>query len=390
MGVLDRLGVRKVINACGTLTVLGSNRVSSRILDAMREAAGSFIDMNELLIKSGEYIARMLNVPGALVTSGAGAGLVLAIAAAITGGDVEKMSKLPFTDGMKNEVIVQYPHTVGNPYTYFINIPGGRIRIVGSPNGVNEDDISGAINENTAAILHFQYEPERGEVPLSRVIDIAHEHNVPVIVDAAAELPPLVNLTRFIRMGADLVVFSGGKDIGAPGDTGLILANNLRLLDACRLMSPFSYINVHGQTRVFIGRVMKVSKEDVVALVAALEEYTSVNHEERLSLMNKMADEVISELTSSFPNLKIEKRINHEGERIRPVTVPKVEIKLPKNITELYIKLLKEGDPPIYACECDGNLCINMHTLSQEEVNIVVNRLKEVINKYPPNSLGFT
>ncbi|WP_291766957.1 aminotransferase class V-fold PLP-dependent enzyme [Caldivirga sp. UBA161] len=385
MGVLDRLGVRKVINACGTLTMLGSNRVSLRVVEAMREVAGSFVDMNELLIKSGEYIAKLLNVPGALVTNGAGAGLVLAIAAAITGGDVDKMSRLPFTDGLRNEVIVQYPHTVGNPYTYFINIPGGKVRIVGSPSGVSDDDVRSAINENTAAILHFQYEPEEGEVPLSRVIDIAHERNIPVIVDAAAELPPLINLTRFIKMGADLVVFSGGKDIGAPGDTGLILANNLKLLEACRLMSPFSYINVNGRTRVFIGRVMKISKEDIVALVAALEEYISVNHEERLSLMNKMADEVISELTSLFPSLRVGKRINHEGERIRPVTVPKVEIKLPKSYTELYIKLLREGDPPVYACECDGNLCINMHTLSQEEVNIVVNKLKEVISRYPPN-----
>ncbi|ABW01971.1 aminotransferase class V-fold PLP-dependent enzyme [Caldivirga maquilingensis] len=384
MGVLDKLGVRKVINACGTLTVLGSNRVSSRVLEAMREVADSFIDMNELLVKSGEYIAKLLNVPGALVTSGAGAGLVLAVAAAITEGDVDKMSRLPFTDGLRNEIIIQYPHTVGNPYVYLINIPGGRVRIVGSPSGVNENDIKNALNKNTAAVLHFQYEPQEGEVPLSKVIDIAHEFNTPVIVDAAAELPPLLNLTRFIKMGADLVVFSGGKDIGAPGDTGLILANNLRLLEACRLMSPFSYINVNGQSRVFIGRVMKISKEDIVALVAALEEYVKVNHEERLSVMNKMADEVISELTAVLPGIRIEKRLNHPGERIRPVTVPKVEIKLPRRYTELYIKLLREGDPPIYACECEGNLCINMHTLSQDEVPIVINRLKEVISRYPP------
>jgi Selenocysteine synthase [seryl-tRNASer selenium transferase] len=123
MGILERLGVRRIVNACGTLTVLGGNRVSPSVIEAMREVAESFVDMNELLIKSGEYVARLLNVPGALITSGAGAGLVLAVASAITGGDVEKMSRLPFTEGMRNEVVVQYPHTVGNPYVYFINIP---------------------------------------------------------------------------------------------------------------------------------------------------------------------------------------------------------------------------------------------------------------------------
>ncbi|WP_291999894.1 DegT/DnrJ/EryC1/StrS family aminotransferase [Caldivirga sp.] len=385
MGILDRLGVRKVINACGTLTVLGSNRVDSEILGAMKEVADSFVDMNELLVKSGDYIARLLNVPGALITSGAGSGLVLAIAAAITEGDINKMSRLPFTDGLRNEVVVQYPHTVGNPYVYFINIPGGKLRITGSPRGVSESDIRGALNDKTAAILHFQYEPQEGEVTLSKVIEIAREFNIPVIVDAAAELPPLINLTRFIRMGADLVVFSGGKDIGAPGDTGLILANNLKLLNACRLMSPFSYISVNGQTRVFIGRVMKISKEDIAAFIAALERYISINHEERLSLMNKMADEILSELTAAFPSLKIEKRVNHPGERIRPVTVPKVEVKLPENYTKLYIRLLKEGNPPIYACECDGNLCINTHTLREDEVKIVIKRLKEVISMNPPS-----
>ena len=385
MGILDRLGVRKVINACGTLTVLGSNRVDSEILGAMKEVADSFVDMNELLVKSGDYIARLLNVPGALITSGAGSGLVLAIAAAITEGDINKMSRLPFTDGLRNEVVVQYPHTVGNPYVYFINIPGGKLRITGSPRGVSESDIRGALNDKTAAILHFQYEPQEGEVTLSKVIEIAREFNIPVIVDAAAELPPLINLTRFIRMGADLVVFSGGKDIGAPGDTGLILANNLKLLNACRLMSPFSYISVNGQTRVFIGRVMKISKEDIAAFIAALERYISINHEERLSLMNKMADEILSELTAAFPSLKIEKRVNHPGERVRPVTVPKVEVKLPENYTKLYIRLLKEGNPPIYACECDGNLCINTHTLREDEVKIVIKRLKEVISMNPPS-----
>jgi selA-related pyridoxal phosphate-dependent enzyme, putative len=290
MGILERLGVRRVINACGTLTVLGGNRVSPSVIEAMREVAESFVDMNELLIKSGEYVARLLNVPGALITSGAGAGLVLAVASAITGGDVEKMSRLPFTEGMRNEVVVQYPHTVGNPYVYFINIPGGKLKVVGSPGRVTEDDIKNAMSEKVAAVVHFQYEPQEGELPLSRVIEIAHDHGVPVIVDAAAELPPVTNLTRFIKMGADLVVFSGGKDIGAPNDTGLILVNNLKLLEACRLLGPFSYINVNGQVRVFIGRAMKISKEDIVAFVAALENYVKVNHEERLRVMNELAD----------------------------------------------------------------------------------------------------
>lgn len=384
MGILERLGVKRVINACGTLTVLGGNRVNPLAMEAMREVADSFVDMNELITKSGEYVAKLLNVPGALITSGAGSGLVLAVAAAITEGDLEKMAMLPFTEGMRNEVIVQYPHTVGNPYTYFINIPGGKLRVIGSQGGVTVRDLEAAIGPRTAAVVHFQYEPQEGELPLGEVIKVAHDHGVPVIVDAAAELPPLSNLTRFIRMGADLVVFSGGKDIGAPNDTGLILANNLKLLEACRLMGPFSYVNVKGVVRVFIGRAMKISKEDIVALVAALEDYLRVNHDERLRFMNDLADYIINELRASFPSLRVRKRVNAPNERVRPVVVPKVEVELPRGYTDLYIKLLREGEPPIYACECGGNLCINTQTLSRGEAEVIIERLRDIIKDHPP------
>ena len=384
MVILEKLGIKPIINGCGTLTRLGGNRVDPSIIDAMKEVANHFIDMNEFLVKSGEYVARLLNVPGALIVNGAGAGIVLAIAATITEGDIQKMIKLPFTEGFKNEIIIQHPHTINNPYVYFAMIPGGKLRIVGSLTKVTKEDIVNAINDKTAAILHFYFEPQEGEVPLSDVIGIAHKYGVPVIVDAAAELPPVENLTRFIRMGADLVIFSGGKDIGAPNDTGLILANNLKLLEACRLMTYVSYVEVNNQTHVFIGRTMKMSKEDIIAFIVALERYLTMDHNQRLLTMHRNADLIIDELKKSFPQLKIRKRVNNPNERIRPVIIPKVEIELPEELTKSLIKSLREGDPPIYLCECDGHLCINVHTLTDEEVIVVIEKLKELLAKYLP------
>src|SRR5579872_738336 len=229
--VIKELGIKPVINCAGTLTVLGGNTVDPEIIDAMKEAAGSFFDMPELHRKAGEYIAGLLGVEDAFIVNGAEAGIVLSLAACMTRGDISNMVKLPGTGGMKDEVLVQSLHR--NMYDYPLGFTGAKIVEVGSESGTNGEDFEKAITNQTVATVYFVYDPKKGVLPLPEVSRICHERNIPVIADAAAELPPKENLTWFLKQGADLVVFSGGKDIGAPNDTGLIVGRK-DLVSACR------------------------------------------------------------------------------------------------------------------------------------------------------------
>lgn len=373
--MLEKLGIKRIINASGTLTVLGGNRLAPGAIEAMREVYGRFVDMEVLSENAGRYIADLVGAADAYITGGASSGLVLSISAAMTGGDIEKMAMLPFTDGLRNRVIVQQSHTVGNPYYHIIDIPGARLNIVGGKGNIHPSDIRDAIDEETAAIVHFLYEPQDGEVPLSKVIDIAHEKNIPVIVDAAAELPPSDNLKKIVQSGADIVIFSGGKDIGAPSDTGVIMGSKRGMIQDCRKLGPLSYLYSKGERRTFIGRPMKVSKEDIMAFTAAFEAYLATNHNERLSFMDRMSDRILKGMQEEYPNLKMEKSTLESNQRIRPVTVPKIRIALQAGMADACTDILKRSEPAVYVYSIDDDLYINTQCLLEEEVDPLIQAL---------------
>jgi len=377
--MLEKLGIHEIINASGTLTVLGGNRLVPEALEAIIEVSDKFIDMEKLSINAGKYIAELVNASDAFITSGAAAGIVIAISAVMTKGDQSKMSMLPSTEGIKNKIIVQYPHTINNPYLHLVDIPGAKIKIVGGQSGVKKEDIQEAIDDDVAGILHFFYEPQDNELPLEEVLAIAHEHKIPLILDAAAELPPATNLKKFIGFGCDVVIFSGGKDIGAPSDTGVILANDKIIIDNCRKIGPWSYLKVDDSERVFIGRALKVSKEDLVAFVAAFEKYLKTDHKARLARMNSMADMIITSLKSNFPKLDVEKITFKPGERVRPVNIPKVAILLPGEMASKCMEDLKSGNPEIYTYVKEDRLYINTQCLLDSEVETVISRILSIL-----------
>ena len=381
--MLNKIGVKKIINAMGTMTLLGGNRIVPEALDAMNEVANVFVDMEELSRKAGAYISKLVGSTDAYITNGAAAGLNLAISAAMTEGDLHKMTRLPSTEGMKNRVVLQQPHTIGNSYYHLLEISGARLVIVGSNYHIDTADLENAINRNVAAIVHFLYEPQEPEIPLDEVIKIAHRNNIPVIVDAAAELPPSNNLKLLISKGVDAVVFSGGKDIGAPSDTGVILGCNYELIQNCRKLGPLSYLEVNGERRTFIGRVLKVSKEDIVAFTASFERYLNIDHNKRLEEMNSIANLIIKFLKENFPEMVIKKSVNRVGERIRPVIVPKVEITLPDGLAERCCKLLKYSDPAVYTNFDSNHLIISTHTILDEELDSLLSALVKVLREVP-------
>jgi len=376
-GILDELGVHRIINACGTLTVLGGTTLDEEILGAIREAGKVFLDVPELHVKAGNYIARLLGAEDAYVTSGGAAGIALSVAACMTRGDTTKMVRLPMTEQMSNEVVVQRLHR--NMYDRNIEVVGGKIVEVGNERGTSASELEQALTERTAAVTYFVFDPQEGVLPLERVLDISHGHNIPVIVDAAAELPPASNLVRFIRMGADLVVFSGGKDLGAPNDTGLILGRK-NLIQVCRRLGPHSYETTDDETRVHIGRPMKVSKEDIVAVAVAVKRYLATDHDRRMKEWESKADRMADQL--SGPGVRARKVFPSVGHP-RPVSIPRVEVEVSSGVVtgEWLVENLRKMSPPIYSYSINGKLYLNPQCLKEGEEEIVVSSLKFLLSQ---------
>jgi L-seryl-tRNA(Ser) seleniumtransferase len=295
------LGVRTFINAAGTYTRLGGSRMPPAVVEAMSAAAHHFVDIDELQAAVGARIAELTRNEAAYVTCGAAAGLLLATAACIIAPDPARARQLPDTRGLKRRLVVQRAHR--NPYDVAVRTLDVDLAEVGYPNAIVPAvaaDLEAAIDCQTAAVLHALagWTPPGG-LDLAEVIRIAHARGVPVIVDAAAQLPPKANLWQLTGMGADLVLFSGGKDLRGPQSSGLILGRR-DLVDLCAVIGAPH----HG-----IGRPLKVGKEEMLGLLAAVELYLEREEQARLARDEALVARLVTELagpdlevTRSFPN----------------------------------------------------------------------------------------
>jgi L-seryl-tRNA(Ser) seleniumtransferase len=265
---LDRLDVKTYINARNWSTEFGGTYLEPEVLEVMNEVSQTFVSMQELLDKASQRVAELCKVDAAYITASAAAGIVLCTAACIARTEPTKWKKLPFSEDPpingRNGIIIQTTQLV---YNAQFSTAGGRIIPVGGPGGCKPSDIEETITEKTAGIAagyHYNIVP-RGWVPYKMIIEIARKYDLPSFCDAAGAFPPYENLHKLNDWGFDLVVFSGGKGIRGPQNTGLILGKGERskkLIEAIRDHSSPS----HG-----IGRSFKVSKECVAGIVAALE-----------------------------------------------------------------------------------------------------------------------
>lgn len=260
------LGIRPVINAYATVTKYGGSLMPPEVVSAMTAAASSFVDLAQLQKRVGERIARLTRNDAAYVTSGAAAGIELAAAAAVIVKHPEALKRFPEIADFKDEAIIFRGQR--NPYDYSIQAVGMTyVEVAGSP-----AELRAAINERSAAVFWFpRGEADADDISLAQVIAIADEQDIPVIVDAAAQLPPAENLWRFTEMGAAIALFSGGKDLRGPQSSGLMLGRR-DLIDSIR---PISNPN-HG-----LGRPFKVGKEELMGALAAVERYLQLDHAAR-------------------------------------------------------------------------------------------------------------
>ena len=274
MGVYERLGMRRVINADATLTRLGGSLMPSEVLDAMREAAGSFVDMYELQQVVGKRLAELTRNEAAYVSTGAASGLVLATLAAMTKGDLPTIADLIETgEAPKNEVIIHRAHRI--PYDPAIRLAGARIVEVGNRLQTFPWELEAAIGPRTAMVFYSAgVHLASGALPLAETVEIAHAQGIPVVVDAAAQLPPTENLWRFTReFGADLAVFSGGKDFRGPQASGLLVGTEAMI----------AAVAVNGSPHQRLARPMKVGKEEMIGLLVAVERYIDEDWQDRAS-----------------------------------------------------------------------------------------------------------
>lgn len=394
-GILGELGLSPAINASGPLTRRGGHRLAPAVLDAMAEVGRVHVSVDELQAAAGQRVAEVTGAEAGYVTSGAAAGLLLATAACIARGDVAAMDQLPHLRGPRSEVLVQRLHR--NAYDRVITDAGGQIVEVGYVPGVpgggpTRWQLESAITNSTAAIA-WPVQRAVGALTLPEVVQIAHRRNIPVIVDAAASLPPVANLQRFINEGADLVTFSGGKAIGGPQASG-ILCGRLDLIQSVALQhqdfpgtSPESWVGLESLLgridtlpSLGIGRPMKVGKETIAGLVAALDRFLSLDEAAELA-RQRCALQAIAEELPQQTGWAYELR-DSSFERWSPILQILWEgSDAPTHASELISRLQKKT-PRIFVVEkyvSDGAIGIDASTLSEEDVPIVATRLRTLL-----------
>jgi len=372
MSIYDELGVKRVINAWGTITAIGGSIMPREVVEAWVEASKSHVNMDELHKRAGEIIAEITGAEAGLVTSGAAAAMVLMAAACIAGNDREKMERLPHSEGMANEMII--PRHMSGGYSQAFLSGGARFVLVGDEKGnFTVQQIEDAITDKTVAIAYVFYTTRSNLKTLREIIAVGKKHGIPVIVDAAAELPPIENLTRIIAWGADLVAFSGGKDIMGPQNTG-ILCGRKDLIE-----SAFAQSCPHHA----VGRPMKVSKEALVASVTALRRYASLDQAALVQKREKLVKYWIEAL-ADIPHIRVERVVaDPEKDEYYAQGWPRARVTVEEETLGLTAKeaaqAIKEGNPAIYVGMGKGAIVLNPHCIQEGEEVIVAERLRDIL-----------
>lgn len=343
------------------------------VVEAMAQAAQSFVDVDDLNARAGETIARLTGAEAGLVTAGSAAGMLLEAAACMAGTDPAKVNRLPDTKGMKNEIIIHRAHRV--TYDRSFRGAGATLVEIGNTHSTHEWELEDAITDNTAAVAYVFGPPPGGALPLPRVVEIAHSRDVPVIVDAAAMLPPPENLTRYLNMGADMVSFSGGKGILGPQSTG-VLCGRSDLIEAAV---------ANGAPNQGVGRVAKVCKEEIAGLVTALEIFVDTDHDAKYAHWETVSEDLAAKI-DSIPGLTskyipaIPELDAFESATARVFIFRDQEYSGP-NESEIESQL-KDGAHPIYVFGADhsNGIALSPVCLVDGDDDIIVQRLREIMS----------
>ena len=368
--IYQRLGISEIINAAGSITRLGGTRTRPETLELMAQAARVMVNIDDLNRTAGREVARLTGAEAGFVCSGAAGGLLLQAAACIAGNDPVKMRQLPNTDGLKDEIVIHTMHRF--PYDQAYRAAGAKMVEFGDYLYAHPWQLEGAINERTAAIAYLCAPFSSNKVmPLERVCEIARAHDVPVIVDAASMLPPRENLYRYLRAGADMVVYSGGKGVRGPQGSGILVGRADLIESAALQASPAQ----------FLGRGMKVAKEEVIGLVASLAAFVEEDEEAEMTAYRALAQRAVDALVE-IPGLEV--TLEHDKFNY---LIPHAVIRFTDDwrgpSRDDVAAAMEQGDPQVYLHQLGGphQLGVDPLNLTEEDTEIVIRRLREELTR---------
>lgn len=368
--VYKKLGVQTFINAYGTLTTLGGTLMEPEVKRAMEEASQHFVAIHDLQKRVGVRLAELTGAESGFVTAGASCSICLAISAVTVGGDVAKIKRLPDLAGAKNEIVMQKAHTgAGNPYEQNWRMIGTKVIAAETA-----DEIRAAIGPRTAALgMVLSHNSEGHKLELGEMIAIAHKAGLPLILDAAAEIPPASNLKKFVKMGVDLVAFSGGKNLRGPQCSGLLLGRK-DLVEAAYVGSA---PNNH------FARIAKVGKEEIVGLLTAVELALKRDEEGERRTQEAMLKRVAAGV-ADVPTVKTEFITNLDYSHSPRLSIQWDEKRLGRTAAEVNDRL-KAGEPSIVAADMTRfrpswpGLGIFAACLKPGEEKIVAERVRAIL-----------
>ena len=373
--VYRRLGVRPVIHGAGTTTRYGGSLMRPETIEAMREASQALVNLDELNEAAGAAIARMLGAEAALVTAGSASGLVLQAAACIAGDDPAKIARLPDTTGMRREFVIQRAHRFSYDQSY--RIPGGVLVEIGLGRRTAPHELESAITAATAGVIHLvsPFTSPPGVLSFDEVCRIAHARGVPVLVDAASMVPPRDNLFRYLRGGADLIIYSGGKGIRGPQSTG-ILAGRRDLIRAAAL---------NASPNQAIGRASKTSREEIVGLVTALELFLAEDEAGEMARYREVCASIADALRD-VPGIRAV--VEHDAvNRVIPHAVVYFEPGWAGPSGRTVQVALAQGDPHVYVQQgphqggYGDEIAVDPINLQPGDEKIVATRLREELTR---------
>jgi L-seryl-tRNA(Ser) seleniumtransferase len=364
VSVYAKLGLPTVINADATLTRLGGSLMPPEVVAAMQEAARHFVDINDLQRAVGQRLAELTNNEAAYVTSGAAGALYLATLAC--GLTLDPADGLTILGRARHEVVIHRSQRIA--YVPSIELAGATIVEIGDESGATAAQLDAALGATTLAVFYFAgHHLGQGALPLAEVIRLAHDHDVPVVVDGAAQLPPPESLWRFTRdLGADLALFSGGKGLRGPQSSGLLVGRR-DLIEVAR---------AHGAPNPHRGRALKVGKEELLGLLAAVERYLALDQAELSERYESMVQTVLAAVAEVSG---VSGSRDWPSEAGQPI--PRARISVGSGAREIQRALWEQNPRIAVAVDGDEALLVNPETLNPGEEIIVAECLVDALEK---------
>ena len=356
------LGLRTFVNAAGTYTYMTGSLMPKEVIEAISYGANEYVNLDDLQDKVGERIAELLDCEYATVSSGCFGAMSIGMAGILTGKDPQKVKQLPNTEGMKNEVIMQESHSIG--YAQALTNVGAKVVKVRTAKQLEK-----AITDKTCMLWFLNAHTDQGEIKWEEFVALGKKHNIPTFIDCAADVPPVENLFRFTKMGFDLVAFSGGKGLRGPQSAGLLLGKR-EYIEAARMHTP-----PRGET---IGRGMKVNKEEVLGMLAALELYLQKDHDEEWKMWESQI-QLISDSATSIAGVETEIHVPKYANHVPSLRIRWDEKKVKISPTEVRNQL-RDGHPSIQTVGDSKSVGITTWMMVPGQERIVAKRVKEILS----------